>query len=53
MLYYAQAYGAFLRGAWWWIIPPGLCITLVGVGFTFIGYAVNDIFNPRLRRRAA
>jgi ABC-type dipeptide/oligopeptide/nickel transport system permease subunit len=53
MLYYAQAYGAFLRGAWWWIIPPGLFITLVGVGFTFIGYALNDIFNPKLRRRAA
>lgn len=53
MLYYAQSYGAFLRSAWWWIIPPGLCITLVGIGFTFVGYALNDIFNPRLRRHAA
>lgn len=51
LLYYAQAYGAFLRRAWWWIIPPGLCITLVGLGFTFVGYALSDIFNPRLRRR--
>jgi ABC-type dipeptide/oligopeptide/nickel transport system permease subunit len=50
LLYYAQAYGAFLRRAWWWIIPPGLCITLVGLGFTFVGYALSDIFNPRLRR---
>ncbi len=50
LLYYAQAYGAFLRNAWWWIIPPGLCITLVGLGFTFVGYALSDIFNPRLRR---
>lgn len=50
LLYYAQAYGAFLRSAWWWIIPPGLCIALVGLGFTFVGYALNDIFNPRLRR---
>jgi len=50
LLYYAEAYGAFLRKAWWWIIPPGLCITLVGLGFTFVGYALNDIFNPRLRR---
>lgn len=53
MLYYAESYGAFLRSAWWWIIPPGLCITLVGIGFTFVGYALNDIFNPRLRRRGA
>jgi peptide/nickel transport system permease protein len=51
LLFYAQAYGAFLRRAWWWIIPPGLCITLVGLGFTFVGYALNDVFNPRLRRR--
>ena len=51
LLYYAQAYGAFLRRAWWWIVPPGLCITLVGLGFTFVGYALSDIFNPRLRRR--
>jgi peptide/nickel transport system permease protein len=51
VLHYAQTCGGFLRGAWWWIITPGLCITLVGLGFTFIGYSLDEIFNPRLRRR--
>mgnify|MGYP000091245704 CR=1 FL=1 len=36
---------------WWWFIPPGLCITLLCVAFVFIGHAVDEIVNPRLRRR--
>jgi peptide/nickel transport system permease protein len=53
ILYYAEQYGAFLRGAWWWIGPPGLSIALISIGFTFVGYALNDIFNPQLKRFAA
>jgi len=50
ILYYAQARGAFLTGAWvWWILPPGLLITVAVLGFAFTGYALEATVNPRLR----
>jgi peptide/nickel transport system permease protein len=51
MLYFAQAQGAFLRGAWWWIIAPGVCIALFSLSCNFIGTAINDLFGLRLGRR--
>jgi len=36
---------------WWWLIPPGLCITLVCMAFFLIGRAFDEIVNPRLRKR--
>jgi len=51
MLYFAQIRGAFLRGAWWWIFPPGLCISLISCGFNFIGTALNDLFGLKLGKR--
>ncbi|RLG86212.1 MAG: hypothetical protein DRO15_06465 [Thermoprotei archaeon] len=36
--------------AWWWIIPPGLMITVTGLAFVFIGNALDTILNPKLRR---
>jgi oligopeptide/dipeptide ABC transporter ATP-binding protein len=53
MLYWAQASGAELSEAWWWFVPPGLCIALVGTGLAFINFGVDDIINPRLRSAAA
>lgn len=43
--------GAMLNELYWWVILPGICIVLVVLGFTFIGHALDDIFNPKLRRR--
>jgi ABC-type dipeptide/oligopeptide/nickel transport system permease subunit len=37
--------------AWWWILPPGIAIAIVSISFVLIGYALDEIFNPRLRRR--
>lgn len=51
ILYYAQARGAFLTDAWiWWILPPGLLITTLVIGFAFTGYSLEEILNPRLRK---
>ncbi len=36
---------------WWWIIPPGLCIAALSVAFVLLGYALDEILNPRLRVR--
>jgi len=51
MLHYAFHAGAFQRLAWWWIVPPGLALMILALAFVFIGHAVDEIVNPRLRRR--
>ena len=38
-------------GNWWWLLPPGLGIVLVVLGFTLCGFALDEIFNPKLRER--
>ena len=43
--------GAMTTGAWWFIVPPGVCVVLVVLAFTLIGQALEEIFNPRLRGR--
>lgn len=53
VLYYAQARSAFLTDSWlWWILPPGLLITTLVIGFAFVGFSLEEILNPRLRRTA-
>lgn len=51
MLEAAYSYGAFDSGAWWWVLPPSLSIILCVLAFSLVGYALDDIFNPRLRKR--
>src|SRR5881409_870860 len=36
---------------WWYFLPPGLAITLVVLGFAMVGFGLEDVINPRLRRR--
>ncbi len=36
---------------WYWIVPPGIGIALLSLSFILIGYALDEMFNPRLRRR--
>jgi peptide/nickel transport system permease protein len=48
MLYWAQSYAIF-NGAWWWVLAPGICIVLVGLGFVLISVSIEDVFNPKLR----
>lgn len=51
ILYYAQARGAFLTDAWiWWVLPPGVLITTLVIGFAFTGYSLEEVLNPRLRK---
>ncbi|MFX0200924.1 MAG: ABC transporter permease [Candidatus Hodarchaeota archaeon] len=51
MLYYAQQGMAFGVGAWWWVISPGLCISIAAFGCSLIGTTLDGIFNPRLTTR--
>ncbi|MEM4528340.1 MAG: ABC transporter permease [Desulfurococcaceae archaeon] len=50
MIYWARRTGAITAGAWWWIIAPGLMITLTVLGFTQIGYVLEEYYNPKLRK---
>lgn len=40
--------GAVTSGAWWYILPPGIAILIVVLGFTLVGRAVENILNPRM-----
>ena len=48
---HAFGQGAAFSGFWWWIVPPGVAIVLLVLAFTMIGYALDDILNPKLRAR--
>lgn len=51
MLEEAYKFGAFSTFAWWWIAAPGTCIVLLIMAFYLIGDSLDEIFNPRLRKR--
>lgn len=51
MLSRASESDAFHIGLQAWIVVPGLCIVAVVLGFTLLGYAMDDIMNPKLRHR--
>jgi peptide/nickel transport system permease protein len=48
MLDSADASGAALLGAWYFLIPPGLCVIAVVLAFTLIGRTLEIVLNPRL-----
>jgi peptide/nickel transport system permease protein len=37
--------------AWWWVIPPGLCIAMLAASFILVGFALDEVLNPKLRLR--
>jgi peptide/nickel transport system permease protein len=45
--------GAPTAGAWWYVVPPGLCITLVVLAVSLLGYLFEEHVNPRLREQSA
>ena len=49
MLEGAFEVGAMTTGSWWYIVPPGVCVVLVVLGFTLVGQTIEEILNPRLR----
>jgi len=51
MLHYAFECGATSLGAYWYYLPPGICVILVVLAFTLIGYAFDEIMNPKLKKR--
>ena len=48
ILFGAQQNGAFPR-LWWWYVPAGLCIAIIGVALSLINFGIDEYVNPRLR----
>ena len=49
MIQNAQQQSAVLRGLWWWFVPPGLCIALIGTAAALVNFGVDELANPKLR----
>ncbi len=47
----AYAADAAMSGPLPYIVMPGLFIVFVVLGFTFVGYAMDEVLNPKLRKR--
>jgi peptide/nickel transport system permease protein len=48
MLDKASNASAASQGAWWYLLPPGICVIIVVLAFTLIGRALEVVLNPRL-----
>ncbi|MDB1089276.1 ABC transporter permease [Streptomyces sp. ACA25] len=49
VLFWAQSNQALAQGAWWWFVPAGLCIALLGTALALINFGIDEFINPRLR----
>jgi peptide/nickel transport system permease protein len=49
MLFYAQVSNAELSGYWWWFVPPGLAVALLGTSLALLNFGIDEFINPRLR----
>lgn len=45
--------GAPSAGAWWYVVPPGLCLTTLVLAVALLGHLFEDRVNPRLQERTA
>jgi len=49
MLFEAQNSDAEISGYWWWYIPPGLMVALLGTALALLNFGIDEFINPRLR----
>jgi peptide/nickel transport system permease protein len=49
ILHYAFMTGAITAKAWWYILPPGICIITVVSAFASLNYSLDEIINPRAK----
>jgi peptide/nickel transport system permease protein len=51
MLQNAFDAGAPSAGAWWYVVPPGLCITMLVLAIALLGFLFEEQVNPRLQEQ--
>jgi peptide/nickel transport system permease protein len=49
MLFWAEAENAAQVNAWWWFLPPGISIALLGTSLALLNFGIDEFINPRLR----
>ncbi|QUQ63160.1 ABC transporter permease [Kutzneria sp. CA-103260] len=49
ILFWAQSQQALAQGAWWWFVPAGLAIAVLGTALSLLNFGIDEIVNPRLR----
>ncbi|MGH9019988.1 MAG: ABC transporter permease, partial [Acidimicrobiales bacterium] len=45
MLFWASANNAPLAGEWYWFVPPGVCIAMVGTGLALVNFGIDEFIN--------
>jgi len=50
-IFWIMAFSAFLQGLWWWILPPVAILIVLFVGLYLVNAGLDELANPRLRRR--
>lgn len=45
----ARVNGALFQGQYYWVLQPSILLMLTGLGFAMVGFALDRVFNPRLR----
>lgn len=45
----ARANGALFQGQYYWVLEPSFLLMLTGLAFAMLGFALDRVFNPRLR----
>src|SRR5690606_22365898 len=49
MLFQAQNGFALTLGTWWWFVPPGILIAVLGGALSLVNFAIDEVVNPKLR----
>lgn len=49
ILFWAQGQQALAQGAWWWFVPAGLAIALLGTALALLNFGIDELVSPRLR----
>ena len=49
ILFWAQSQQALAQGAWWWFVPAGLAIAILGTALSLINFGIDALSNPHLR----
>ena len=53
ILFWAQSQQALAQGAWWWFVPAGLAIAILGTALALLNFGIDEFVNPRLRSSGA
>ena len=53
ILFWAQSEQALAQGAWWWFVPAGLAIALLGTALALLNFGIDEFVSPRLRSSGA